>query len=42
MGGGAQIVEVACGGSPHLRCKRDQVKMRDVWKAGYPKLGYLN
>ena len=28
-GGGPQIGEVACGGSPHLSCKRDQIKMRD-------------
>ena len=28
-GGGPQIGEVTCGGSPHLSCKRDQVKMRD-------------
>ena len=24
-----QIGEVTCGGSPHLSCKRDQIKMRD-------------
>ena len=29
-GGGPQIREVTCGGSPHLSCKRDQLKMRDV------------
>ena len=30
-GGGPQIAigEVTCGGSPHLSCKRDQIKMRD-------------
>ena len=28
-GGGPPIGEVTCGGSPHLTCKRDQVKMRD-------------
>ena len=28
-GGGSQIGEVICGGSPHLSCKRDQIKMRD-------------
>ena len=28
-GGGPQIGEVTCGGSPHLSCKRDQFKMRD-------------
>ena len=27
--GGPQINEVTCGGSPHLSCKRDQIKMRD-------------
>ena len=27
-GGGPQIGEVTCGGSPHLSCKRDQIKMR--------------
>ena len=28
-GGGAQIGEITCGGSPHLSSKRDQIKMRD-------------
>ena len=28
-GGGPYIGEVKCGGSSHLSCKRDQVKMRD-------------
>ena len=28
-GGGPQIGEVTCGGSPHLSCKRDQIKVRD-------------
>ena len=28
--------EVACGGSPHLTCKRDQTKMRDLWTGGLP------
>ena len=28
-GGGPQISEVTCGGSPHLSCKRDQIKLRD-------------
>ena len=27
-GGGPQVGEVTCGGSPHLACKRDQIKMR--------------
>ena len=25
-GGGGQIGEATCGGSPHLSCKRDQIK----------------
>ena len=28
-GGGPQIDEVTCGRSPHLLCKRDQIKMKD-------------
>ena len=28
-GGGPQIGEVTCGGSPHMSCKHDQIKMRD-------------
>ena len=28
-GGGPQIGEITCGGSPHLSCKRDHIKMRD-------------
>ena len=28
-GGGPQIGELIFGGSPHLSCKRDQIKMRD-------------
>ena len=28
-GGGPQIGDVTCGGSPHLTWKRDQLKMRD-------------
>ena len=28
-GGGPQVGEVTCGGSPHLSCKRDKIKMRD-------------
>ena len=28
-GGGPQVGEVACGGTPRLSCKRDQIKMRD-------------
>ena len=28
-GGGSQVGEVTCSGSPHLSCKRDKIKMRD-------------
>ena len=36
-GGGPQVGEVTCGGSPHLSCKRDQIKMRDYYgQSGYP------
>ena len=28
-GGGPQVGEVTCGGSPHLTCKRDHIKMTD-------------
>ena len=28
-GGGPQVGEVTCGGSPRLTCKRDHIKMRD-------------
>ena len=28
-GGGPHVGEVTCGGSPHLSCKRDQIKMGD-------------
>ena len=28
-GGGPQIRDVTCGGSPYLSCKRDQIKMKD-------------
>ena len=27
--GGPQVGEVTCGGSPHLSCKHDQIKVRD-------------
>ena len=27
--GGPQVGEVTCGGSPHLTCKRDHIKMSD-------------
>ena len=42
--GGTQIGEVTCGGSPHLSCKRDQIKMRDyvdrrvTYQSGLPHL----
>ena len=29
VGGRPQVGEVTRGGSPHLSCKRDQIKMRD-------------
>ena len=32
--GGPQIGEVTCGWSPHLSCKRDQIKMRDYMDRG--------
>ena len=28
-GGGPKVGEVTRGGSPHLACKRNQIKMRD-------------
>ena len=28
-GGGPQVGEVTCGGSPHLPCKRDKTKIRN-------------
>ena len=28
-GGGPQVGEVTCGASPHLSCKRDQIKTSD-------------
>ena len=43
-GGGPQIGEVTCGGSPHLSCKRDQIKLRDHkdWRVTPPKRGTSN
>ena len=35
IGLGPVYMEVTCGGSPHLSCKRDQIKMR------YGQVGYL-
>ena len=43
-GGGPQIGEVTCGGSPHLSCKHDEIKMRDnmdkcvTHQSGLPQL----
>ena len=34
-GGRPQIGEVTCGGSPHLSCKRDKIKMRLYGLTGY-------
>ena len=28
-GGGPQVGEITWGGLPHLKCKRDHIKMRD-------------
>ena len=40
--GDGQVGEVTCGRSPHLSCKRDQIKMRDYVDSGLPtKAGYL-
>ena len=38
--GGHQIGEVTCGGSPHLSCKCDHIKVRDyiIWTGGLPQL----
>ena len=45
-GGGPQVGEVTCGGSPHLSCKRDQIKMRDNIQTGVlphlPGVHYLH
>ena len=43
-GGRPQIGEVTCGGSPHLSCKRDQIKMRDYvdrWVTHQSRLSQL-
>ena len=37
-GGGPEIGEVTCGWSPHLTCKRDQIKMRAYMDSGLPHL----
>jgi len=36
-GGGSQMGEVTCGGSPHLSCKRDQIKDLFTWRLGSPR-----
>ena len=33
-GGGRQIGEVTCGGSLHLSCKRNQIKLREYMDRG--------
>ena len=38
VGGGLQVGEVTCGGSPHLSCKRDQIKCEIIWTGGFPHL----
>ena len=44
-GGGPQVGEVTCGGSPHLSCKPDQIKMTDYMDrrvaSGLPHLSGL-
>ena len=35
-GGGPQVGVVACGGLPHLTCKRDPIKMRDYMDRRVP------
>ena len=35
-GGGPQIGEVTCGGSPYLSCTRDQIKGLFTWRWGTP------
>ena len=37
-GVGPQEGEVTCGGSTHLTCKRDHIKMRDCMTGGLPQL----
>ena len=39
--GEPQIGEVTCGGSPHLSCKRDQLKWEIIWTGGSPHLSEL-
>ena len=46
-GGGPQMGDVTCGSSPHLSCKRDQIKMRDyvdrcvTHQSGLPHLPWV-
>ena len=40
-GGGHKTGEVTFGESLHLSCKRDQIKMRDLWTGGLPHLSGL-
>ena len=40
-GGGPQIGEVTRGGSPHLSCKRDQIKSEIIWTGRLPHLSGL-
>ena len=40
-GGAPQAGEVTRGGSPHLSCKRDQIKMRDYMDRRVPPLTRL-
>ena len=35
-GGRSHTGEVTCGGSPHLACKRDQIKMKDYMDRWVP------
>ena len=39
VSGGPQMGEVICGGSPHLSCNRDQMKV--IWKEGLPHQSQL-
>ena len=40
-GGGPQVGEVTHGGSPHLSCKCDHIKMRDYMDRWLPHLNGL-
>ena len=45
-GGGPQVGEVTCGGSSHLSCKRDQIKVRQAcyptYYQGFPTSMHVN